>query len=63
MPYGADTTLLHWLIERAIREKSPFVSFTSATAAERSHYERPEKGRGLRPVGNDPGDMARVPQL
>ena len=31
MPYGADANLLHWLIDRAIREKSSFVSFRSAS--------------------------------
>jgi hypothetical protein len=30
MPYGSDRTLLHWMVDRAIRAKSPFVSWDTA---------------------------------
>ena len=31
MPYGSDRTLLYWMIDKAIKSKSPFVSWQTAT--------------------------------
>ncbi len=31
MPYGSDRTLLHWLVDRAIRSEKPYVSWDTAT--------------------------------
>lgn len=31
LPYGSDRTLLHWLIDKAIKTKSPFVSWEYAS--------------------------------
>ena len=31
MPYGSDRTLLHWMIDKAIKTKSPIVSWDTAT--------------------------------
>ena len=42
LPYGADRKLLHWLLDRAIRNDSPFVPWSSA--AEFSREVGLEKG-------------------
>jgi hypothetical protein len=31
MPYGSDRTLLHWMVDKAIKTKSPIVSWDTAT--------------------------------
>lgn len=35
MPYGADRKLLHWLIDRAIREDDTYVSWSSTFSYQR----------------------------
>lgn len=31
LPYGSDRTLLHWMVDKAIKTKSPFVSWSRAS--------------------------------